>query len=203
MNANPRLLQIGTSLACAIAVLTAMAGAPAEPPTLVVSQNGASVSDARTKLTWARCVEGMRWDGRTCTGKPRLLTHAEALRQGRERAKQESLGWRLPRVKELQRLASETAESGARSEVLFPASPPDWYWTATANVESKAVNPYDYKNIERGITAQNANSMAFLLAWAVNMSSGAARGDVLKRMKLPVRLVREEGKAVGETGRGE
>ena len=35
---------------------------------LVVSADGTYVTDERLKLIWARCVEGMAWDGKTCTG---------------------------------------------------------------------------------------------------------------------------------------
>ncbi len=47
------------------------------------------------------------------------------------------------------------------------------------------------KNIEKGVTAENSNSLAFLHGWAVNPQTGEARGDVLKREKLLVRLVCE------------
>jgi hypothetical protein len=44
----------------------------------------------------------------------------------------------------------------------------------------------------RGRTNENTNRMAFLHGWAVNLTSGEARGDVTKRTKLPVRLVRPQ-----------
>ena len=59
------------------------------------------------------------------------------------------------------------------------------------SVDTSNVNQYDYKNIERGVTPQNANRIAFLHGWAVNLLTGEAREDVLERTKLPVRLVRE------------
>lgn len=172
---------------CAMAMHSAKAGGQAESSTLTVSRNGADVSDARSKLIWSRCVEGMQWDGKTCTGQPTLASHAEALSLARARAKAEGLNWRVPRVKELQRLVNTEKEEG-----VFPAAPPGWHWTVSANIDTRPVNQYDYGNIERGVTAQSLNRMAFLHGWAVNMRSAQARGDVTKRTKLPVRLVRQE-----------
>lgn len=154
---------------------------------LVVSKNGAHVSDLRSKLIWSRCVEGMRWDGQTCKGSPILASHAEALSLARARAETEGLSWRLPRVKELQRLVNTEKE-----EAVFPAAPQGWHWTASAKIDTKSINQYDYGNIERGVTEQSVNRMAFLHGWAVNMRSAETRGDFLKRTKLPVRLVRQE-----------
>ena len=41
----------------------------------------------------------------------------------------------------------------------------------------------------QGRTSENTTQLAFLHAWAVNLATGEARGDVLKRTELPVRLV--------------
>ena len=50
------------------------------------SADGAYVIDPRSKLAWPRCVEGMVWNGRTCTGEPQLMTHAEATAWAARRA---------------------------------------------------------------------------------------------------------------------
>ena len=170
----------------------AMHSAQAESSNLVVSKNGTHVSDLRSKLAWSRCVEGMRWDGKTCTGEPILASHAEALSLARVRAEAEGLRWRVPRVKELQRLVNTVARSAEGEEALFPAAPPGWHWTVSANIDTRPINQYDYKNIQRGVTEQGTNRMAFLHGWAVNMGSAETRGDVPKRTKLAVRLVRQE-----------
>ena len=52
---------------------------------LVVSADGTYVTDERLKLIWARCVEGMAWDGKTCTGKPLMLDRAKARARAQER----------------------------------------------------------------------------------------------------------------------
>ena len=47
-------------------------------------------------LVWARCVEGMRWSGSRCQGRPLLLTRAAALQRASERQRDSGLAWRLP-----------------------------------------------------------------------------------------------------------
>lgn len=158
----------------------------------LVSKDGTYVIDIGTKLVWSRCVEGMRWNGQTCAGTPQLVSYGEALALANARAKADGLRWRVPGVKELQRLASNEVHSSRDEKEIFPASPPDWHWTVSATIDTKPFNQYDYKNIERGVTAQNANRIAFLHGWGVNLQTGEARGDILKRTKLPVRLVCQE-----------
>lgn len=141
----------------------------------VISEDGAFVVDAQTELAWSRCVEGMQWNDKTCIGTPHLLTHVEALSIAKERTKTDGLQWRVPRVKELQHLLNKEAHAKQNLEELFPAAPLGWHWTGSANINTKSVNQYEYKNIERGITPKNANSLAFLHGWAVNPQTGEAR----------------------------
>lgn len=182
-------------LTCLLAVLTS-AGAGATdapaPSSLVLSNDGTRVIDPRRGLTWPRCVEGMQWNGTTCIGEPLLMNHAEAIAWAGKRAKAEGVRWRLPRAADLRRLVNNSADPPGLDRVLFPAAPLDWHWALNASVDTSAVNPYDYGNIARGRTNENANHMAFLHGWAVNLKTGEARGDVVKRTKLPVRLVRSE-----------
>ena len=71
--------------------------------------DGAYVVDASGRLTWPRCVEGMAWNGKTCTGQPRLMTHGEAVALASARFKAEGVAWRLPRLTELRRWAAHAA----------------------------------------------------------------------------------------------
>lgn len=157
----------------------------------VASEDGSSVLQPHTKLIWRRCAEGVRWTGTGCEGAPQLLTRGEAQTLASALAKAEGLAWRVPHSKELQRLARATAQPQESVETVFPAAPTGWHWSATVSVDTSHVNQYEYKNIERGITHLNANRIAFLHGWAVNLLTGEAREDVLERTKLPVRLVRE------------
>ena len=43
-----------------------------------LSADGAYVLDHRAGLAWPRCVEGMQWAGKTCTGKDCHACHREA-----------------------------------------------------------------------------------------------------------------------------
>lgn len=178
-----------------LAALAAACCQAAEPtattPKLVLSADGAYVLDARAKLAWPRCVEGMRWTGKTCTGTPLRLNRADALALASTRFKADGVRWRLPRVTELQRLVDKAASPHGLDPALFPAAPDEWHWAVSSNLHTNtAVNPYNYGNIVQGRTG--GDSMAVLLGWAVNLETGEARGDVAKRSELVVRLVRPQ-----------
>lgn len=159
---------------------------------LVTSDDGLFVVDTKARQVWSRCVEGTQWDGHACAGTPRLASHAEALSLASARARKDGLRWRVPRVKELQRLTSKATRAHQSKAPILPSTSGDWLWTESANIDTRTVNQYQYSSIERGVTAHNANNLAFLHGWAVNTQTGEARGDVLKRSKLPVRLVRSD-----------
>jgi hypothetical protein len=175
----------------ALACGAAAAAEPVAPAArFVVLQDGAAILDQQSKLVWVRCVEGMRWTGLACTGEPKLATHAEAMALAKARRESDGLAWRLARVPELRQLASNKARPPGLDAKFFPAAPAGWHWSGTASVDAAPVNPYDYGNVAQGRTAENANRVAFLHGWAVNLDTGVARGDVTKATRLPVRLVR-------------
>jgi hypothetical protein len=185
---NPYLRTVASWL-CLVAMHCAQAASPAQAPGLMVSKDGSFVFDPHSRLAWARCVEGMQWSGQSCTGEPKQVNFAEARALAIARAKADDACWRVPGVKELQHLVGNGEASAQGGEALFPSAPPDWYWTASVSIDSRSVNPYDYKNIQKGVTEQNANRLAFLHGWVVNVQTGEARGGVLRSTKLPVRLV--------------
>lgn len=157
-----------------------------------LSADGAYVLDQRAGLAWPRCVEGMQWTGKTCTGQPLLLDRAEATALATDRWKAEGVGWRLPRAAELQRLVDKSLSPPGLSPLLFPAAPGQWHWTATANVSARNTNQYTYGNIAQGRAGDGARQAAMINGWAVNLSTGEARGDAARASKLPVRLVRPQ-----------
>jgi hypothetical protein len=173
------------SLALALAASLAMAD---DTPRLVPSADGSELVDATANLAWSRCVEGMSWDGKRCTGEARLATHAEALSLARARSSADGRLWRVPRVVELKRLLERLAH-GRDAAALMPAAPAGLYWTSTARIESEAVNINSYRNVERGATERQVDRLAVQQGWAVEQPGGAPR-DTPKREKLPVRLVR-------------
>lgn len=173
--------------ACAVSAVNA-AEVPRPPQQMGLSTDGAYVLDAQAEVAWPRCAEGMRWTGKTCAGTARLFSHAEAMAWALDREAAGGVRWRVPRVRELQRLVPKAGKLAGPDAQLFPGAPRGWHWAATASIDSATVNQYDYGNIARGRNEQNANHIAFLHGWAVNLTSGEARGDVAKRTRLPLRL---------------
>lgn len=175
------------------AVLAGMGlASPAQEASLVPGADGRELVDAASGHAWARCVEGMRWNGRGCDGKPTLFTHAEALAAARSRGEADGRAWRVPRVPELKHF-SERLGRAAQPGTLAPSAPAGWYWTSTARIDSQAVNPYSYRNVQRGATETQADRLVVQLGWAVDPHSGEARGDMPRRERLPLRLVRNLG----------
>ena len=171
---------------------TLAAGPPSAPPTgataLTPTADGSGVLDPRARTVWARCVEGMQWTGSTCTGRALLLTRAEATARAKARSTADGHAWRLPRSLELRRLVNKQAAPPGVDAQLFPAAPGGMYWSGTANVRQLSVNPYNYGNIENGLT-KGGTRLAALEGWAVDMDTGEAFGDISRASKLPVRLV--------------
>lgn len=168
-------------------------GPPAKPALKwLLIENGAVARNVETGKEWSRCVEGMAWDGRRCTGTALLLEHAQAIARAVARSKLDGKAWRVPSVPELQAFAGSTrATSGI---ALGPDAPQGWYWTSSTRIDASEVNQYSYGNIMNGVNSQNVNQMDFLHGWAVDVDSGKVRGDVLKRTRLPVRLLRSDAR---------
>ena len=180
------------SLLSALIALPAQAADAQGAADWSLSADGAYVLDQRAGLAWPRCVEGMQWTRKTCTGQPLLLDRAEATALATDRWKAEGVGWRLPRAAELQRLVDKSLSPPGLSPLLFPAAPGQWHWTATANVSARNTNQYTYGNIAQGRAGDGARQAAMINGWAVNLSTGEARGDAARASKLPVRLVRPQ-----------
>lgn len=181
-------------LLSALAWVPAWAADPvgAPPPdtmALTPTADGSGVLDPRARTVWARCVEGMQWNGRTCTGRALLLTRAEATARAKARSTADGHSWRLPRSLELRRLVDKQAKPPGVDATLFPAAPGGMQWSGTANVRHLSVNPYNYDNVASGRTT-GGSRLAALAGWAVDMDTGEAFGDVSRASKLPVRLVR-------------
>lgn len=123
----------------------------------VASGHSGVVVDRRTRLQWMRCSMGQHWDGQNCTGIPSVLNWPDALLipdlfndQGGYAGHAD---WRIPTLDELQGLVfcsndqSRTPvldlEQGCSLDIpylrptlvpdLFPQTPRDWFWTATAD----------------------------------------------------------------------
>ena len=171
---------------------------PAEPvalptPRLVVSADGKEVIDAKAKLAWRRCVEGMIWFGGRCTGRAKTFTMIEAQALATAEGKATGQRWRLPHIPELKILLdkSHTGRGAMVDAALFPATPANWHWSASVSVGAGgAVNQYNYGNIMSGVTPGNANQLRALEGWGFNFATDEASGGINKRDALYVRLVR-------------
>jgi hypothetical protein len=175
---------------CLLPPTAAQAGDAVAPADWGYSADGSHVLHLSARTVWSRCVEGMRWDGQRCVGEALQLDLAGALAWARKRAETDGLAWRLPQVKELQHLLEVNAHASPGTTAGFlPEPPPGWCWTGTAPVDTRSFNEYQYGNVMRGLTAQNAAQVRFLHGWAVDLATGEARDDALKRSRLLVRLV--------------
>lgn len=174
---------------CGPAALAANAQEQAEADWLTTT-SGDYVVQLSTRLAWPRCVEGMRWTGRRCEGRPLRLSHADALALARSRGKAEGVAWRLPGVKELQRLAQRNLHPPRTQAPLMPVDGDEWCWSSTTPVDTSRINEYSYGNVVRGVNGQNMARLQFLHAWSVDMASAQTRGNTPKRDLLYVRLVR-------------
>jgi hypothetical protein len=130
-----------------------------------VSSDGQEVTDSTTRLTWRRCVEGMRWDGKTCSGKPVKFTYAGA-KKAAEAAKEAGKAWRIPAREELVALFDRNLRKKPRIDAqAFPKTPSGAFWASRQGSDDN------------------------LNAWLVNFGSGKVRGNT-GLAKFPLRLVR-------------
>lgn len=167
-----------------------MAQTAKAPDNLVVSHDGAYVISVPNRMAWARCVEGMQWNGKTCSGRAQRMTQPQAQARAAERAAQEKLPWRLPTVLELQRIVNRKGQPPGTDLRLFPAAPMEPHWTSTLLVKNTHINVYDYDNVVRGQTENRSGiEIDFLNGWAVDLSTGNAVKGVAKADLLPVRLL--------------
>ena len=174
-------------IAAAVAQTPAASAAP-----LQLSADGQLVIDLRAKLAWPRCAEGMEWSGKACSGTAEVFNYKQAMTYAAERSKAEGQRWRLPRVNEFKRLLERNTKPQGLNPTLFPNAPRDWYWTATAAVNTQRINSYNYSQVDKtgslsGLSAQQA--------WAVNTETLEATPDMGKGNALLLRLVRPASEA--------
>ena len=99
------------------------------------SADGQEITDSRTGLVWRRCVEGMTWKARACTGQAAFLNHNEAAARAKV-VSGPSAEWRLPLLKELSGIVSlrDFEEGKATIDPLaFPATPVARFWTSSSS----------------------------------------------------------------------
>jgi hypothetical protein len=131
-----------------------------------ISANGQEVGDASSHLTWRRCVEGQRWDGKTCSGTVLKFTYAEAKRRARAAAQAGAPAWRLPTRDELVGLVDRKLKGKPKIDLdAFPKTPTTPQW------------------------ATRPGSDDDLNAWLVSFGNGKVTGNA-GMARFPLRLVR-------------
>lgn len=127
-------------LGCCLALLVGLSNAASAQTAEVrftYSAGGAEVSDATTGLTWQRCSVGQTWQGGTCTGAASSHTHKQATTLVNNKA-----SWRLPTVKELSSLVDTSRSNPSIDISVFPATPSDWFCTASPYAGSASLAWY-------------------------------------------------------------
>ena len=131
-----------------------------------ISADGQEVTDATTRLTWRRCAEGLRWDGKACSGKLMKFSYAAAKQGAASAAKRDGKTWRVPGRDELIALVDMDQKKKPHIDPrAFPQTPALPFWAA------------------------RAGSTDDLNAWLVNFANGKVRGNI-GEAKFPLRLVR-------------
>jgi hypothetical protein len=103
---------------------------------LTLSADGTeATSDAPGGVaTWRRCVEGMAWNGSTCTGTASTFTMVDALAQAAAEAAGTGLPWHVPNVKELNWIVRRENIAPATDRVAFPNTPIGDYCSSSPDV---------------------------------------------------------------------
>ena len=154
-----RLATFGSRLA-AFSLLALAAASSQAQGRFTTSADGQEVTDTTAKLTWRRCAEGLKWDGKTCKGKLAKFSYA-----GAKAAAASAKGWRIPSKEELVGLVDMAKKKPRIDPLAFPATPAAPFW------------------------ATKQGSTDDLNAWLVSFANGKVRGN-LGEAKFPLRLVR-------------
>lgn len=133
------------------------------------STDGQEVTDTQTRLIWRRCVEGMSWNGVTCTGSATVYDHANALLRATAEADADGVAWRVPNIKELQSIVDTSRIMPAADTSLFPATPTaTFFWSASSEysgswVGNKWVGRAWVVNADDGFVADSSKDNSYVL----------------------------------------
>ncbi len=112
-------------------------------PTWEFTENtNGTVTHKKTNLIWKRCAEGQTWAAATCSGTAQKSTWAEATALTTTFAG--SSDWRLPNANELLTIVEWSQAKATFNPTIFPATPADFFWTASAAAGSGGNGWYVY-----------------------------------------------------------
>ena len=147
-----RLAASGPRIA-ALALFALVATASQAQGRFAISADGQEVTDTTTRLTWRRCAEGMRWDGKACSGKLAKFSYATAKQAAASAAKSAAKAWRIPTRDELVALVDMAKKKPRIDPQAFPQTPSAPFW------------------------ASRPGSDDDLNAWLVNFANGKVHGN--------------------------
>ncbi len=122
---------------------------PMSAPVERFTDNGdGTLFDIEPDLTWMRCSLGQTWSGTTCTGIPVAYTWQSAQdaasKLNSEGGYANRHDWRVPKIAELASIVERQCSNPRINLVLFPATPPAYFWTATMRPGSAKGYPFAY-----------------------------------------------------------
>ncbi len=160
-----RLATLGSRIA-ALSLLALAATASQGQTRFTISGDGQEVTDTTTQLVWRRCAEGLRWDGKACTGKLKTYKFGEAKDVAEGAAQSGGKAWRIPTKEELVGLVDKSTKKKPRIDAnAFPQTPSQPFWAMRPGTDDD------------------------LNAWLVSFATGKVSGNTGQR-KFPLRLVR-------------
>ena len=127
------LCMMATSLA--VAAQTCDGVLTAADSRYTVAADGLTVLDQQTGLIWARCPDGMSWNGGACTGTAKSYTWQRALSAADTSTLAGYADWRLPNIKELASLVEAACVGSAINTRIFPNTG-DSFWSSSPYVGS-------------------------------------------------------------------
>lgn len=134
-----------------------------------------TVTDRQSGLMWQRCSAGQTASGSNCSGQVVPLTWPQARALAADVNQQGTFffnDWRIPLLRELAALTERQCENPRINLVVFPGTPPVFYWTASVRPAA-------------GLPAVSGGDFAYALSFG---TAGTAYHD--KQTAHLVRLVR-------------
>jgi hypothetical protein len=141
---------------------------PVNPDGIYVDHGDGTVTDARTRLMWKRCVEGPAWNGTTCTGGATFGDWPTALALAAASTEAGHADWRLPSIRELRSLVETCRDDPSINDAIFPATPFAMsenfaFWSSSPEFAAPAADQAWFVRTGRGDSASGPRSLARLV----------------------------------------